>query len=275
MKVLILALDGLDYRYVERWRLRNLLQRTHGTYSVGEFRQAKNLSLSVWASFITGKIHRFGNWWDKPTLIKIADKIPISDRWKWRFAKLLGARIIDKRFLKAPSMFDQIEGAVAVNVPVYNEQTRYHVRKLDALHFHGVEAYKQAVKENHVDREIETFKAIRKGGWRLLMSWFDIADSLGHVTPLDSQEMKWVYEYLDGMVETMKRQAGGQVLCLVVSDHGMEWRDGFGEHTRTAFWSLSHETDWKPRRVTDFYPKIMEWLRGERKCMRESRILPL
>jgi len=262
MKVLILALDGLDYRYVERWRLKNLLQHSHGTYSVSEFRQVKNLSLSVWATFITGKYHRFGNWWDKPALIKLADKIPISDRWKWRFAKLLGARIIDKRFLKAPSLFDQVEGAIAVNVPVYNEQTRYHVRKLDALHFHGVEAYKRVVKQNHVERLNETLDAIESSGWRLLMSWFDIADSLGHVTPLDSEEMYWVYRSLDGMVEVLKKKAD-ECICLIVSDHGMEWRGGFGEHTQMAFWSLNYETDWKPKRVVDFYPRIIKWLGGE------------
>jgi len=113
MKVFILALDGLDHRLVEKWNLTNLLQRTHGTYSVAEFNQVKNLSVSVWSSFITGKYHKFDNWWDKRWLIKIADRIPISDAWKWRFAKLLGAKLVDKSALKAPSIFDLVPNSIS------------------------------------------------------------------------------------------------------------------------------------------------------------------
>jgi len=262
MKVFILALDGLDYRLVEKWNLKNLLQRTHGTYSVSEFNQVKNLSVSVWASFITGRYHRFANWWDKKWLIRIADKIPISDTWKWRFAKLLGASILDKRALKAPSMFDIIPNSIAVNVPVYNEKTEYHVKKLDALHFRGVDAYIDTIVMNHLSRYDDVCEALNGNGeWNLFMAWFDIADALGHLLMGKKDEMHGIYESLNYMTARMKDKVDKRTIFLIVSDHGMEWQEGFGEHTKTAFWSLNIETDWKPKRVVDFFPKILEWVK--------------
>jgi len=36
----------------------------------------------------------------------------------------------------------------------------------------------------------------------------------------------------------------------------------FGKHSEHAFYSLNVRTEWKPKVVTDFYEKILEWDKG-------------
>jgi len=96
------------------------------------------------------------------------------------------------------------------------------------------------------------------------MSWFDIADALGHLFINNEKWMKSVYSDLNNLAKRFLGKINGECVTLIVSDHGMEpnEHDGwFGEHTKTAFWSLNVETDWQPEHVVDFFPKILEWVK--------------
>ena len=52
MKVLIIALDGLEFDIVKRYELRNLRQKVYGKIELNNFK--KIYTPIIWASFITG-----------------------------------------------------------------------------------------------------------------------------------------------------------------------------------------------------------------------------
>ena len=68
MKVFVLALDGLEYRLIRKWRLTNLLQNYHGVFKIqrqyfitGSLKWASYKIVAspytpiIWTSFLTGK----------------------------------------------------------------------------------------------------------------------------------------------------------------------------------------------------------------------------
>jgi len=137
---------------------------------------------------------------------------------------------------------------------------------LSQLHLKGVDAYADVVGQIHVDRIRDVAEVIDKY-WQLLMCWFDIADLYGHLyIGRNDKFLEATYRVLDGLAEDYQKIVGNSIF-LIISDHGMQpvvHKDIddsflFGEHTRTAFWSLNRKTDWKPKTIIDFFPKILEW----------------
>ena len=53
MKLLILGLDGLEYKLVERWNLEVFKQKVYGSHDVSFFRNI--FTPIVWASFLLGE----------------------------------------------------------------------------------------------------------------------------------------------------------------------------------------------------------------------------
>lgn len=99
--------------------------------------------------------------------------------------------------------------------------------------------------------------------WKLFMAYFDLADLMGHVY-IAKRPLRLMHAYLE--LDALARNLQAIVpdsLFLIVSDHGMKVsEDGVsGTHTDYAFWSLNVETDWSPSDFTDFYPKILEWVK--------------
>jgi len=100
--------------------------------------------------------------------------------------------------------------------------------------------------------------------WDLIMVWTKLLDIIGELA-YGLPEMYRAYRAADAYVQKLSRELGDDCILLVVSDHGMKRLEGtrsFGMHTDRAFWSLNFETDWRPKSVTDFYGKIVEWLRS-------------
>ena len=71
------------------------------------------------------------------------------------------------------------------------------------------------------------------------------------------------YLELNQLARQIKDRLQKDTVMLIVSDHGMQAsKDGItGTHSKYAFWSLNIKTDWKPKDITDFYPKILEWVK--------------
>ena len=84
----------------------------------------------------------------------------------------------------------------------------------------------------------------------------------------DSKEMLSAYIACNEFAKIIKEKINQHTVCLILSDHGME-RFGatkYGKHSNHAFYSLNIETDWKPKTITDFYSKIIHWLRIHPTC---------
>jgi len=267
-RVFILALDGVEYELVVGWKLRNLMQKHYGSVDISEFRRnfGRASTPTLWSSFITGKYLNIGGWW---TYGKILDWVRVKPPLRWIkhkrkiFWKFIRPRVVDKRELGCKTIFDHASKSIAVNIPAYNEPTEFHVRLTEAILSKGLDEYEREIWSLHNQRAEETFKKLEEDrDWTLFMTWFDLADLLGHIHIAKRVwALKKGYEHLDELAGNLSRKVGENSIFLIVSDHGMKpMPDGTGDHTNHTFYSLNHAVNWKPKKIVDFHQKILEWL---------------
>ncbi len=51
--IVILGIDGLEYEYVKKFNVKNLMQESFGKTNISEFSEPRTMVL--WSSFLTGK----------------------------------------------------------------------------------------------------------------------------------------------------------------------------------------------------------------------------
>lgn len=259
MKLCILALDGLEYTLVKQLQLKNLLQATYGTYPV---QAEKYATPALWASFLTGiSPQKFDIKFVKRNVpTKLANK---------SFLKPLKplAKLIFKpspSFVKGryKTIFDHTEKPLPFNVFSYNEtKEQFKVRWKYSLP-KTVGNVRKSLKADLDWRKLtititESFlSALKAKKWDLAMLHVYYTDIVGHLFYKTKEPLKNAYRLMDKFCKRLTSTVGDSIL-LIVSDHGM----GRGIHTNHGFWSLNIETDWRPRDITDFYPKILEWTR--------------
>ncbi len=269
MKVFILAIDGLEYNLVEKWKLNNLKQVTYGKGKCFVTREVP-YTPTMWVSFITGKHpseHGVDAWWSwgkfldwirlKTPLAKIKGKkkvfLPLLNFFRIKPRRLI-TRADWKKDLR--TIFDVVRPSIGLFIPGYNESIEFHNFTEDM----SIEEIERVALKNHEKRKRIMFKKIKEE-WKLFMVWFDIVDLFGHMFwTLDPQKIKWCYREADSLAREIKKRIGDSIL-LIVSDHGMKLSDDgvTGYHSDHFFWSLNIKTSWRPRYITDFYEKILEW----------------
>ena len=269
MRLLILALDGLDYDLVVKWRLKNLMQTCYGRHrTIVSPRYGEPLTPTIWASFLTGKRpeeHGVDGWY---TYGRFLDKIRFMPIIRWvkgkrRLLSKLGLkpRIVDRRDLRTPTLLDIVKPSKALFVPAINEPTWIHREYEEAL-MRGLGNYIAKIWEIHGFRKRAFFKELGNGFWKLFMAWFDIADLLGHVCICKHRlELLKAYMDLDRLVVQAKKILGDDVILLIVSDHGIRpAEDGGGERSEHGFWSLSVEPPgwWHIDTILDFKENILK-----------------
>ena len=273
-KVYVLALDGLEYSLVTRWKLSNLMQRKYGKICISSNYYHRDVKAPytpiIWASFITGlrpEEHGIRSYFTYGRFLDRIRNIPIikSIRGKRKIFRRLGLRprVVNKKDLGKETLFERITPSIAVDVPAYNEPSEVNLYLADIIMKEGVKQYVNAVWNVYEDRKKRVFEKIREN-WKLFMAYFKIADLLGHVYIAKSlKHLKKVYLALDQLAHELTRELSDDVIFIVVSDHGMKPEvDGTGVHSKHAFWSLNIDTDWRPNEITDFYQKIIEWTKN-------------
>lgn len=271
MKIFILALDGLEYNLVTKWRLKNLLQNFHGKVDVSDFKLLYGGHIytpPVWAAFITGKYHRdlrrwftYDNRLLKWMMLRLsAENIKRMMNTLWRIG--IKPRVVDKRDLKSKTIFDHAKRPVAVNVPLYSEPAEYHHRLRQAYLDGGVMRYEKEVWSIHWERVRETMAALRENpDYDLFMAWFDLADLIGHLH-IAKRPMKLLKAYakLNDLAFQLKKLSNPDVF-LIVSDHGMmPVAGGTGDHSDHSFYSSNIKLNQRPRRIIDFFQIILDAL---------------
>jgi len=176
----------------------------------------------------------------------------------------MGVRVAGKEDLRVPSLFDLIEPSIAIHVPGYNYPTWARYKLAEALSS-SIEEYARVAWGLYELEKRELINTLKRStNWKLVMAWFGIADYLGHVYFRSNPSIiRQVYEDLNGFAQQVSKLIPENTVLLIVSDHGMEADpEGEGRHSDHAFWSLNIDTEWQPKRFTDFFPKILEWIRG-------------
>ncbi len=225
--MIILALDALDLNLVEKFNCKNLMQKEYGQTDISEFKLERTVVL--WASFLTGR--------------NMEAEIPIEGQWEFRLKT-------EETFLK---LFDSKK---AMDMPAYSltEENHREERSLLKAYFNdkaSVEEYDRVVWKNHEENKKLLFQSL--GRFDLVLSYFDLADAIGHLSFGILNKMKEVYEELESLAKRVKDE---EDFTLIISDHGMKAVGRYGDHTRNGFYSLNKNMGLNLPKITDFYQLI-------------------
>ena len=222
--MIILALDALDLNLVRQFDCRNLMQQEYGQTDLSDFKQERTVVL--WASFLTGR--------------NMEAIIPVEGQWNFKLET-------KETFLR---FFDSIE---AIDLPAYSLREKNHEeeRRLLKGYFDNaasIEDYDKVVWKNHKENRKLLFQSL--GKFDLVLSYFDLADAIGHLSFGILSKMKQVYEELENLAKQVKEMDD---FTLIVSDHGMKAVGRYGDHSRNGFYSLNKTVGLNVPKITDFY----------------------
>jgi hypothetical protein len=224
--MIILALDALDLEQVKKYNCTNLMQREYGKTSLSDFQQARTVVL--WASFLTGK--------------NMESQIPLKTQWQFKVQ-------LEQTFLKFFETYKTIDVPALSHKPSHIEE-----RKLLKEYFDEevpLEKFDKVVWRIHYENKKEFFEAVDK--YDLLMGYFNLADSIGHLSFGINEKMAKVYYELDGLAETVKNTDDS---ILIISDHGMKPVGRYGDHSRNGFYSFNQKFGLNLPKITSFYNLI-------------------
>ena len=225
--MIILALDALDLNLVKKFNCKNLMQKEYGQTDISEFKLERTVVL--WASFLTGK--------------NMEAEIPVEGQWEFRLKT-------EETFLKF------FNSPKAIDSPAYSlrEENHREERRLLKAYFDdkaGVEEYDRVVWKNHEENKRLLFQSL--GKFDLVLSYFDLADAIGHLSFGILKKMKEAYEELENLAKRVKEE---EDFTLIVSDHGMKAVGRYGDHSRNGFYSLNKTMGLNVPKITDFYHLI-------------------
>jgi len=221
--MIILALDALDLKQVRKFKCKNLMQREHGQTDLSAFNLERTIVL--WASFLTGR--------------NMEANIPIKTQWEFKLST-------QETFLSFFKTFTTID------VPAYSyKKIHEEERRLLKAYFNDkatIEDFDVIVWKIHDENKKEFFNSL--GKFDLIMGYFNLADSIGHLSFGIEEKMKTIYEELDKMAGEIKVS---EDFVFVVSDHGMKALGRYGDHTKNGFYSANKKLGLNLPKITDFY----------------------
>lgn len=272
MKVFILALDGLEYDLVKLWNLSGLKQKAYGRIELREmyFHPEAKVPWTpyIWSSFISGKhqdvkiVFTYGKIIDRLRKHPLFRWIKGKRRLFWRIGLTPKAEQIGR--IKEQTIFDSVSPSIAIDVPTYNEPLE-HWKIHELIWTKGIETYENKILKIFNEKRKKVFLSVTEE-WKLFMAYFKIADLAGHIYICKRLgKLRKIYEDLNNLTFKLKGRLSENSVFLIVSDHGMIPSDDgvSGTHSTHAFWSLNIKTNWKPKDITDFHPKILEWIESD------------
>ena len=269
MKIFILALDGLEYTLVLKWRLKGLMQKVNGWIDASEIKNL--LTPIIWASFITGQppeIHKIKSWWS------ISNNTTIDSFFHWIYNYLTSQGLEVPRFklrkilnlfgldVKSPqksdllkkgldTIFNYAVSPIVIDVPSYNESADTRIRYSIAMEG-GISIYENEIWKIHNERVNKIFNKIH-GDWDLFMAWIDLADQMGHLwMGRNKLKMLKAYMNLETLTQRIKKELPEDTLFMVVSDHGMTTFEKYPIHSNRAYYSFNKEIGWVPQSIMDY-----------------------
>jgi len=273
MKVFILALDALEYDFVEKWNLKYLKQKVYGRIELGDRYNPswgdEPYTPIVFHSFISGlppeehKIESVATYGRALNFIRKLIKFVPNKR---KIAKIFGItpQALTRKHYEHKTIFDEVYPSLAIDVPTYNLEIRdWHLDWKTGINKQKI----KAIWASYLRRKKQIFNALKNQHmWKLCMAYIRVADLLGHIY-IVKKTLKLLNCYLElnSLAGNVQKLLSKNTILLIMSDHGMEPSgDGVtGRHSKHAFWSLNIDTGWRPKDITDFYPKIIEWTKTE------------
>ena len=161
---------------------------------------------------------------------------------------------VDTRDLDGPTLIDIIPKTVTVDFPFINYDTRASM-----LRYTIAPSNRATWRNSEEAVQRERLKKIRTAlldSWDLFLAYIPILDGYGHLYYNDKDKIIHRYRKLGANVNVLLRILKAMdVYTIIVSDHGLDFK---GSHSTECFYSLSHDTGFKPTSITDFYEHIKE-----------------
>jgi len=267
MRVIILAMDGLEYDFVLKWRLKALIQKVCGYVDVSEYyidEVGDILTTAVWASFITGKSlkeHGIRRLWvsrykfiedlrlkrDRIILYKLLRPVISAIARKLRIVEPPTKRYLVRKGLT--TIFDEYPSFV-IEFPSYNESINTRNKLIKASR-KGLDSYIKEVWNINRERIEGLIDALHNDNYAIYAVWLDIADKVGHVYLPRKRilEVMKAYFWLNKVAYQISKILKDEDFMLIISDHGMNLD---GTHSPRAFYSFSRNINLKPGRITEF-----------------------
>lgn len=222
--MIILALDALDFKQVERFNCHHLIQHEYGETDLSGFKQERTVVL--WASFLTG--------------VNLEAEIPVETQWTYRVRP-------EQTFLPYFPTYKTIDvPSISYNQEAHAEERRLLKGVFDETA--TIEAYDAVVWRNHEENKEAFFKAV--GRFDLVMGYFNLADAVGHLSFGINDKMAAVYTELDNIAEAVK---DSDSTLLIISDHGMKEIGRYGDHSRNGFYSFNRDVGLHLPKITSFH----------------------
>ncbi len=222
--MIILALDALDLHMTKKFECKSLMQTEYGQTDISDFNLERTIVL--WASFLTGK--------------NMEARIPLKTQWEFKLD-------VEETFLKF------FNPSKTIDVPAFSFKQQSHAeeRRLLKHYFDDkatIEEYDAVVWRCHEENKKEFFNSI--GKFDLVMGYFNLADSIGHLSFGISEKMRTVYDELENLAKEVQ---GSDAFILTISDHGMKAVGRYGDHTKNGFYSANRKLELDLPKITDFY----------------------
>lgn len=259
-RVIVLGIDGLEYDLVERWRLKNIMQKTYCKVDLSDF--SVIITPPIWGSMLTGEIDdEIIKVWEKTAEIsglktdlkqkwwaKLGKKIlpfPVQMRiWKIFFERrTVGGNPFDitVNYVKEKGLtniFQFFEKPWTNGIPSYGRNVSNPVkRKLMEKAISGDKKpyIDYAIKE-YKDDKSQLFSALNKQEYELIFWYIVMIDSVGHLYGDSLTAMKFYLEINEVVGKIRERYTSS---CIyVISDHGMDpTKSGCGDHSDHGFFS--------------------------------------
>jgi len=246
MTLLVLGIDGLDYRLVKQFTPQ-LCQKVCTSYYIPDDYCHPILkipiSVTVWASIITGL---------KPSEHGLTPDLIANNPFKQRELKLSPS---------VKTIFDIVQPSLALFIPSYNPHSEYWsdkyiqliakisedpLAKIEYLREH----YKLFAKQKEILLKQLYSPDARK--YKLIFIHFNLIDALCHVFNLFSTTVYYAYRSIETLYILVKPFTDK---ILIVSDHGF---DDINLHSRYGFISYSKEIEINVKEPKDIFYLILK-----------------
>jgi len=257
-------MDGLESLWVRSWRLRSLLQEYNGEIPLNDFieKYERIHSLEIWFTFLTGKMPESRLSWYKVKYSRYFIKMLLKSMGLYHLAKNLLMKHKPSFLLQyenvrnygSNSLPEIIKPSAVINMILYDKNYGSNMARLaKAINVSLKEYEKEAYRQFRLTKE-KLFEAIaQQERYKLILAYFRLADSIGHVFNNNRRKLFKAYIALDRLAYLVRREYDGAILIL--SDHGMTSE---GEHSTRSFWSLNIRPLFIPRSIADLNKLVTE-----------------
>jgi hypothetical protein len=289
--VLVVAFDGLDKNFIEKFGLENINQSEFGSID-NKTGTDEIMTSELFTSFITGyksEVHgisglKLPNSYAKDKLVDkisspvLTDKVPGYYRLQKAVSEILDYKTYkpDKSDYDEETLFEKIINSKALFVPGYNPSWFWRINAdLEPLR-EGATIDETA---QHYEREFEFRKRTLfeelENDYNFLMCHFHKIDTMQHLYggqkgDYNEKKLRQYYEKLDDFAREIKQKADYDTI-IFMSDHGMPDLET-NQHNENAFYSCNHKLfgDKKPH-ITEFHDKILDLVGKQSQVNNELR----